>query len=65
MVRHHWEHRLQRNLPDFPDFKEWQKDAELLVLSRHLFQTIRVPFEVTLAVPDLKTFQNRLNELPE
>ena len=62
MVNHYWEHRLQRASPDFPDFEDWRKEADLLILPPHLFQTIKVPFEITIAVPDLKTFQERLNE---
>ncbi|MGJ8696635.1 MAG: hypothetical protein ACSHYF_09980 [Verrucomicrobiaceae bacterium] len=62
MVSHYWKHRLQREFPDFPDFGEWQKNAETLILPPHLFQTFKVPFEVTLAVPDLTLFQQRLNE---
>lgn len=61
MVTHYWENRLQSELPDFPDFEDWEKEADLHILPSNLFKPIKVPFTVTLAVPDLRILQERLN----
>jgi hypothetical protein len=65
LVNHYWKNRLQKESPDFPDFNEWKKDAELLVLPPEQFKTVTVPFKVTIALPDPKILQQRLDELPE
>ena len=62
MVSHHWEHRLQREYPDFPDYQEWKKEAEMLFLPKSLQKIVKVPFQVTIAVPDLDLMQKLLNE---
>ena len=65
VVHHYWKNRLQNQFPDFPDFDEWRKNTELQILPPERLETIRVPFKITIALPDVELLQQRLNELPK
>lgn len=64
LVNYNWENQLKKKFPDFPDYNDWKKDADLLILPPEQFKTIRIPFKVTVAVPDLDLLQQRLNDSP-
>lgn len=65
LVSHYWKNYLQKQFPDFPDFADWKKDADLLILPPEQFKNVRIPFKITVSVPDLDLLQQRLNNGPE
>ena len=65
IVSYEWKNRFQKNIPDLPDFEEWKKNADLMILSAENFENITVPFKVTVSLPDPDLVQERLNSLLE
>lgn len=65
LVTYYWKDHLQKKFPDFPDFTDWKKDADLIILAPEQFKNVRIPFKITVSVPDLDLLQQRLNDGPE